>query len=758
MQYLILTMIFAGSALMVYNIVRYGMFLKRNADLERNGKLTSIHAIPLVLLIFFLVAYVIVGFSGIADVLIASILLGGSIFVFMLLWVMFKIIDHIKDTEQVLAARYEEIKDNIVALTKDSTAVMRVNLTKDEIEELSGDYLYDSDHESVRYSDLIEARGKYLLDPDFYETRFPLFTRDGLLKQYQEGHTSVAETALVLRSDGTPTYVKFAVTLTKMPVSGDVVAFIVESPYNMEVVRTILLEKVLMDEYNRIAYIINGNYKVLVSNAGKKAGMILQNDEDDTYESIYYNYFLPAMSYDPAEHGNRPNPLRLSVIEKELEDKDSYVVDAPFTVNGEALYKHIVFYKIDERAKFYLMLISDSTKLREEQEQRNRELSDALAKAVKSNESRVRFFTNISHELRTPLNGVLGFTDLAINESDPATVRSYLSKVRLSGQRLLSIINDLFTISLIDIGTLTLEETETDLSRLAGEIASFASEIGAEKELSVEVRTADVDGETVICDAQRITQIFDRLLVNSASFAPAKSRVLLTVSSGENADKTLRTYRFTVENKGVKIPKEVIPKIFKQSAWYEFSDIPGAGIGMAAAKKLLDIMGAEVDVRSEDDTVVFDIRIPLRRVSGPDDADTARGPAEAAEQRPLRLLVVDDNEINREIANLILTGEGHTVELAVNGAEAVEKVRESAGGRYDAVLMDVQMPVMNGFEATANIRALPDKELAAVPIIAMTANAYQEDQNEALAAGMNGYVSKPIDPGRLREVLMNILS
>ena len=179
---------------------------------------------------------------------------------------------------------------------------------------------------------------------------------------------------------------------------------------------------------------------------------------------------------------------------------------------------------------------------------------------------------------------------------------------------------------------------------------------------------------------------------------------------------------------------------------------PAGSVKDRVAKAMIDLMGGTVTVESADGAVEFVIRLPIESVpagNGANGGDKELG--------SLKMLVVDDNEVNREIANLLLTGEGHEVELAENGAEAVEKV-SSSGGRYDVVFMDVQMPVMNGFEATAAIRALPDEALASIPIIAMTANAYQEDKNEALDAGMDGYITKPINPDDIRAVLIKVLA
>lgn len=523
MQYLIAAMIFAGSALMVYNVIKYILFIRNDYQLERQSVKRGIVFIPLFLLIFFLIGYVGVGLSGIADLLIASILLGGSIFVFLLLLVMFRIIAHIRDTEKLLAAQYDTLKNEIDSMTKDALSVLRVNLTKDHVEERRGSNLYDSDLTHDKYSDLLDARFSNLMNSGTDAVRRDLFHRDRLLQHFQEGSSTVSETLLVRMSDGTPAFVRIEATMTKKPVSGDVEAFIVERPYDSEVVRQALLEKVLLDQYDRIAYINNGTYHLISSIAGKKEGMLLNDNDTDSYESIYLNHILPAMdkAYLPAP--GTPNPLRLSYVEQQLKKNGVYHVNVPFIIDGSRRFKHFTFYLIDVKANFYLMLLRDSA--------------------------------------------------------------------------------------------------------------------GPDEERPV---------------AEPVTEL-------------------------------------PVETPVPPLVEEPLP----------------------------------VQPKEEEDAPVPHCRI----------------------------LVVDDNEINREIASLLLTSEGHEVDLAENGKEAVDMVSGAAPGTYDLVLMDVQMPVMNGFEATRAIRALYDPEKAGVLILATSANTYIEDQKAILDSGMNGYVSKPIQPTEIRDAL-----
>ena len=750
-------LIYIGSALMVYNIIRYGSFVKSSRKLEGQGHKNELLIVPLLLLVFFLIGYLVVAVSGIANLLMAAILFGGSVFVFLQLTVMYSIVNHIRATDRVLSARYEEMRAELGVMTKDSLAVFLVNLTRDEVEDRAGANLSEEDLRCESYAELLRARGARVIDPDYAGPELSRIRREELLRIYGEGQTSISEVLLVRQADGLPTYVQIEVALTKMPVSGDVIAFLTERPYNEQVVNDTLLESVLMDQYDRIAYLIDGHYHPLISDSNQKKGKLLPDDEGETdYESLYYNYILPAQPKD-REKSDGPNPLRLSVIDKALAENTVYDVNAPFVIDGETRYKHIVFYRIDHRAKFYLMLLSDSTSVQEEQIARNKQLTDALAEAVRSNQARVSFFTNMSHELRTPMNGILGFTSLAMDESDPQKVRDYLGKVDFSGRRLLTLIEDLFTMSLIDSGDFRFAVGPTDLRATAESLRErFAARRGG-KDLGFLCDTDALTDPVVFCDGERLSQLLARLVENSCAFAPEGSTVRLTLIQTPSEDPQRGSYEFHIRSRGVGIPEKVMDHVFEAEAWADYDRaeaLPGVGIGMAAAKAMIDAMDGTVSVRSEENgNTEFLIRLSFPVVS-PAPETVSKESAGALE---LHVLLVDDNEINREIAELMLTAEGWTVEQATNGAEAVELVRAAEPGRFDVVLMDVQMPVMNGYEATAAIRALPEPEKAALPIIAVTANAYQEDASEAAAAGMDGYVSKPIDPVVIRTVVARVL-
>ena len=756
MRFLINIMIYVGSALMVYNIIRYGRFVKSRTELEDRQRSNGLLLVPLLLLVFFLIGYLGVGISGIANLLIAAILFGGSVFVFLLLTVMYSIISRMQDTDKVLSLRYEEMRQELQSIGADTAAAYLANLTRDEVEDRAGALPYQNDRDLLSYTELLRTMSERVLDPDTAGPKLARLSREELLSCYDEGQTELSEVLLVREPNGEPLFLNIEVKLTKMPVSGDVIAFLVGRPYNVNLVRRTLVDRVLLTEYDRISYLVNGNYHVLSSLAGKKEGLLIPNDEEDSYESIYYNYILPAQPKG-GEKKEGPNPLRLSVIDKALADSDLYEVSAPFVINGETHYKDILFYCVDRTAKFYLMLISDSTGVQEEQMAQNRRLADALDDAIRANEARTRFFTNMSHDLRTPMNGILGFTRVAQTESDPQKVRDYLDKIDFSGRKLLSLMDDLFAMSQIESGSLHLNDAPTDVCTLVEELRTqFASE-KREKHLEFIADTEGVTLPVALCDGQRLRQLLGRLLENASTFAPSGGYVRLSVSQSASEDPEREGYEFRIRNSGLPIPPDKIDRVFEADAWSKsgWTDaLPGVGLGMAVAKAFVELMGGTAFARTREDG---DTEFIVRFAFPPVHTEPETPEEHAAQDLELHILLVDDNEINREIAELMLQSEGWTVDQAADGAQAVKAVEDAPAGTYDLILMDVQMPVMNGYEATAAIRAMPEPEKAAIPIIAATANAYQEDADAALSAGMDGYVSKPIDPAAIRNMAIKVL-
>ncbi len=372
------------------------------------------------------------------------------------------------------------------------------------------------------------------------------------------------------------------------------------------------------------------------------------------------------------------------------------------------------------------------------------------------------FLFNMSHDIRTPMNAILGYSDRMLKHlDDRAIVKDSAGKIRSSGEHLLSLINDVLDMARIESDKIRLDEDIHDLREKCESLNDVFEVNMQKKDLTFRVDFSGMKDVLLWYDSLKLRQILMNLLSNAVKYTPAGGTVTHTVRQLESSRPGYARYAFTVSDTGIGMSPEFVSHIFEPFSRSDDSitkETQGTGLGMSIVGKLTELMGGTVSIRSEagrgtEITVTLDLRIAteeeLRKW------EEARQPAgEQISLKDLRVLLVDDNELNREILQEILEDEGCVVAgIAENGAVAVEKIRTSRPGDYDLVLMDVQMPVMDGYEATRRIRALGDKALSSVPILAMTANAFEEDRQNALAAGMNAHLTKPVDIRKLRETL-----
>ena len=404
---------------------------------------------------------------------------------------------------------------------------------------------------------------------------------------------------------------------------------------------------------------------------------------------------------------------------------------------------------------------------KERQLQERRLLEDALQLAKQNEQSKQAFFRNMSHDMRTPLNAILGSSELARQHLDePQRAAGYLDRIDSSGRYLLGLINDILEMARVEHGQVQLESRPFDLRKCVDDcLAAFRMQAGREGKALRENFAAGP--ETVVGDERRIQQILNNLLSNAFKFTPAGGEITLSVRQTESGE--YGRYEFTVADTGIGMSPEFLRRIFEPYAReMRFGDraASGTGLGMSITRSLAALMGGEIQVESEPGKGSrFTVVLPLPSAE-PGQAGPAAEAAARAAARPdagaftlegLSLLLAEDNEINMEITTEMLAARGVRVAQAFDGAEAVELFRQSAPFAFDAVLMDMQMPGLDGCAAARQIRALPRADAQSVPIIAVTANAFAEDVAATAAAGMDAHISKPIDFKKLAQALEQLL-
>ena len=409
---------------------------------------------------------------------------------------------------------------------------------------------------------------------------------------------------------------------------------------------------------------------------------------------------------------------------------------------------------------FFMQQEHSEQEYRKSLEQKNVALQLAVQRETKANLAKREFLFNMSHDIRTPMNAIIGFTALAQTHiDDRGQVEDYLKKISVSSQHLLSLINDVLDMSRIESGKVTLEAKPVHLPELVHELRDIVQAVVSEKDLSLTLDTVGVENEDVIADPLRLEQILINVLANAVKFTPDGGQISLWIVQKDTAPAGYADFEFHIKDNGIGMSEEFQKHIFEQFARERtstVSKIQGTGLGMAITKSLVDMMGGRITVKSEQGKG-SEFTISLRFPSGEAKTEQTPPAAKASASAGKKLLVVEDNELNLEIASTLLKEAGFAVDTAENGKIAVEKVEAASADRYDLILMDIQMPEMDGYEATRRIRALPDTKKAALPIVAMTANAFEDDRKNALRAGMNGHIAKPLDIQKLFQVLSELL-
>ena len=396
-------------------------------------------------------------------------------------------------------------------------------------------------------------------------------------------------------------------------------------------------------------------------------------------------------------------------------------------------------------------------------------LERAATAAEDANRAKSSFLSSMSHDIRTPMNAILGFSTLIDREADnPAHVRDYNRKIATSGQHLLGLINDVLDMSKIEAGKTTLAASAFALS---GTVESVEAMMRQQTDAKNQVFTVEVDKvehDRLVGDEGRLRQILMNLLSNAMKYTPEGGHILFRVDGSAKRHGELQHLRIIVRDDGIGMSKDYLATIFDSFTREESSltnKVQGTGLGMAITKNLVDLMGGTISVESElgtGSTFIVDLDFPPAgdesdgtEGDGGKRAGDASGTGENALAHK-HVLVAEDNALNAEVITAILNIHDATCEVAANGKEAVAKFGMSAPGTFDMIFMDVQMPVMNGHDAARAIRAMDRPDAGTIPIIAMTANAFAEDERQALACGMNAHVAKPIDVHTLERVVAEL--
>ena len=399
-----------------------------------------------------------------------------------------------------------------------------------------------------------------------------------------------------------------------------------------------------------------------------------------------------------------------------------------------------------------------------QQEQYAIQLEKSAEQARNANEAKTRFLFNMSHDIRTPMNAIIGFSDLLEkNLDDRIKAKGYLKKIQSSSNLLLTIINQVLEMARIESGKAVLTLEPCNLSALFHSVNLVFEEDVKKKGIHFYVKT-NVEHKYAYCDQTKLQEIYLNIVSNAIKYTPQDHAITINIQEVPSMQENFARYIFICEDTGYGMSEDFVPHIFEEFSREHTTTenkIIGTGLGLSIVKSMIDLMGGTIQVEShEGKGTKFTVDVSLEIASSEDvnETEDVSNEININERNHKRILLAEDNDLNAEIACEILKSEGYLVEHASHGQQCVEMLQEAEDGYYDLILMDIQMPFMDGYEACKEIRKMKDTQKANIPIIAMTANAFEEDKQMAIKAGMNDHVPKPMDMRVLSPVLQKYLS
>lgn len=529
---------------------------------------------------------------------------------------------------------------------------------------------------------------------------------------------------------------------------------------NQEYLRRLEIIEGLSVNYDSIFYVDLDTNTVLPYRVSGRTEPVFRDRAIMEYSEFLRSYVDECVhSEDQARVAREASP---EVVREKLENDLTFYLNYRVTGDESTEYLQVRFVNVG-RENRVSQIVLGSRRVDEEIEkelEQKRLLEAALHTANASIAAKDTFLSNMSHDMRTPLNAIFGFTALARRHlTDPESVSDYLDRIEVSGRLLLDLIDKVLKLSWMDSNESRVEETPCSLESILREVRDFLLPQAEEKELDFTLDCSRIRHDNIYGDREKLNQLVMYLVNNAVTYTPAGGSVRLRAVECESLSLGSAVYQIEVEDTGIGISEEFIQQIFDpftRERNTTLSGVHGIGLGLTIAKNLVELLGGTIEVESTvNKGSTFTVILCLRQQTMTEEKpETCMSDWDEA---GCRILLVEDNEINMEIERAILTHIGFPVEVAENGRIAVEKVKAAGPGAYDLILMDIQMPVMNGWEATEAIRALPDPALSRIPILALSANVFESDIQKSRDAGMDAHLAKPIDVPLLLKTIREVV-
>lgn len=589
----------------------------------------------------------------------------------------------LKEHEERLKSTYSSLGSNFYQMNEKTLTNLRVNLTRNSFEEVKGKDLFETDSLNYSYSDAIRQRVTHFPIRSEQRQFLQLFDKDKLIAGYLEGNVTVSQVLYSIREDGRACFVNISASMTRHPLTGDVVAFITEQECNSEKVKETLTNKILAEQFDMVAYLMDGKYGVTIGEAAKvKHGSIFPTSNSGDYQTYLDNQVYPVLSGEEEQRAEMIEALSLKVVGEQLKTREPYVVNISIEMNGETYYKQFDYYRVDPEAEFYILLKSDTTEIQKE----------------------------------------------------------HLEKIGGNARHLLGLINDILDMSRIESGRMTIKNEEFSFSEMLEQINTMVGSQCQDRGLTYDFRIIGRVDDFYIGDAMKLKQVIINILGNAVKFTPAPGTISFIVERTAEFDGQ-STLKFIMKDTGIGMDKEYLPKIFEafsQENEGKANKYGSTGLGMAITKNIVEMMNGRIIVESEKGVgSTFTVNVTLRN------SDRKTRQMGDVNPQDLKVLVIDDDEVACEHATIVLEEIGIAADTAKSGKEAIEIIQLKAARReeYNLIFVDWKMPEQDGVEVTREIRKIIGSESA---VIVLTAYNWDDIIEEATEAGVDSFMSKPL--------------
>lgn len=652
--------------------------------------------------------------------------------------------------EQMAEDRFRALAtqaDTFYNIRKDAALI---NLTQNSIVRLAEVMRETVGVQMNRADDFLQFFADRFIVPEDREGFIALSGRNSLLDAFQNGENEKTGEYRFITSEGSPHWRRLNVRMAQNPTTDDLIAYIWTEDIHAEHQLTALLNTLVIEDYDFI---------LLVDS--RDATIIKAVSQDDSFseEEIKLGYGeimrKRSRAMVTSEDQQRAlNELQIGTIVQTLKTQKRYEMFYDVRgENGQKLHKKTSCYYLDAQSRGEIVITRiDVTEAVQGQQKENDALSAALTEAEKATAAKSEFLSRISQDMRTPMNAVLGFADLGVETQDIAELKDYMKKIGDSGRYLLTLINDTLSMTKIESGSLTLEYSAVRFEMIEELVNSVIRPKAEEKGVRFEVEAKSAGVGTLMMDRLRMEQILVNLLGNAVKFTPQGGLVKLDVETVSVKPESA-CIRYIVSDNGVGMSEAFQSRMYKPFE-QEHASAEGTGLGLSIAKQLVEMMGGSIAVQSKPGKgTTFTIDIEYKKTEDKIQEEVKAATETKTALAGMRVLLAEDHPVNVIVARKMLERRGASVEVAENGQVAIERFAESVPGYYDLILMDIRMPVMDGITATKAIRAMARQDASEIPIIAMTANAFDEDMRATKEAGMNDHLSKPIETAKFYALL-----